>query len=137
VAAADGAFALTGDGRIALWNLAAARITGYEAHEVLRGDHRSAPVVLKIVGRISAHSLDAGNGRLCRLLWSLVSLAVLYQARVHTWQFGTPPGRVPSVLPSWLWPPAVFTAVVSALAEAFLRDLADGDNPAGAEGVSA
>jgi PAS domain S-box-containing protein len=36
VAAADGAFALTGDGRIALWNLAAARITGYEAHEVLR-----------------------------------------------------------------------------------------------------
>ena len=35
VAAADGAFALTGDGRITLWNLAAARITGYEADEVL------------------------------------------------------------------------------------------------------
>ena len=36
VAAADGAFALTGDGRITLWNLAAARIMGYEADEVLR-----------------------------------------------------------------------------------------------------
>jgi hypothetical protein len=36
-----------------------------------------------------------------------------------------------------LWPPAVFTAVVSALAEAFLRDLADGDDPAGVDGVSA
>ncbi len=35
VAAADGAFALTGDGRITRWNLAAARITGYEADEVL------------------------------------------------------------------------------------------------------
>jgi PAS domain S-box-containing protein len=35
VAAADGAFALTGDGRITLWNLAAARITGYQANEVL------------------------------------------------------------------------------------------------------
>jgi PAS domain S-box-containing protein len=34
LAAADGAFALTGDGRITLWNLAAARITGYEADEV-------------------------------------------------------------------------------------------------------
>jgi len=34
LAAADGAFALTGDGRITLWNLAAARITGYEAAEV-------------------------------------------------------------------------------------------------------
>jgi PAS domain S-box-containing protein len=34
LAAADGAFALTGDGRIALWNMAAARITGYEADEV-------------------------------------------------------------------------------------------------------
>ena len=82
-------------------------------------------------------ALDAGNGRPCRLLWSPVSLAVLYQARVHMWQFGTPPARVPSALPSWLWPPAVFTAVVSALAEAFLRDLADGDDPAGVEGVSA
>jgi PAS domain S-box-containing protein len=36
MAAADGVFALTGDGRITLWNLAAARITGYEADEVLR-----------------------------------------------------------------------------------------------------
>jgi PAS domain S-box-containing protein len=35
-AAADGAFALTADGRITLWNRAAARITGYEAGEVLR-----------------------------------------------------------------------------------------------------
>jgi len=34
MAAADGAFALTGDGRIMLWNPAAARITGYEADEV-------------------------------------------------------------------------------------------------------
>ena len=34
-AAADGAFAITCEGRIALWNPAAARITGYEAHEVL------------------------------------------------------------------------------------------------------
>lgn len=33
--AADGAFAITGEGRIALWNSAAARITGYAAHEVL------------------------------------------------------------------------------------------------------
>jgi PAS domain S-box-containing protein len=36
VAAADGALALTGDGRIMAWNLAAARITGYAADEVLR-----------------------------------------------------------------------------------------------------
>lgn len=36
MAAADGAFALTGDGRIMLWNLAAARITGYDSDEVLR-----------------------------------------------------------------------------------------------------
>lgn len=36
LAAADGAFALTGDGRIALWNLAATRIMGYDADEVLR-----------------------------------------------------------------------------------------------------
>jgi PAS domain S-box-containing protein len=35
-AAADGAFALTGEGRITLWNPAAAKITGYEADEVLR-----------------------------------------------------------------------------------------------------
>lgn len=34
-AAADGAFAMMGDGRITLWNLAAARITGYEADEAL------------------------------------------------------------------------------------------------------
>jgi PAS domain S-box-containing protein len=33
--AADGAFIVTGEGRIALWNRAAARITGYEAGEVL------------------------------------------------------------------------------------------------------
>jgi PAS domain S-box-containing protein len=36
MAASDGVFALTGDGRIALWNPAATRITGYEADEVLR-----------------------------------------------------------------------------------------------------
>ncbi len=33
--AADGAFALTSDGRITLWNLAAERITGYPASEVV------------------------------------------------------------------------------------------------------
>ncbi len=33
--AADGAFTVTGQGRIALWNRAAVRITGYEACEVL------------------------------------------------------------------------------------------------------
>ena len=34
-AAADGAFAMTGDGRIVLWNVAATRITEYEAAEAL------------------------------------------------------------------------------------------------------
>jgi PAS domain S-box-containing protein len=33
--AADGAYIVTGEGRIALWNRAAVRITGYETHEVL------------------------------------------------------------------------------------------------------
>lgn len=80
-------------------------------------------------------ALDEGAGRPCRLLWSPVSLAVLYQARVTTWQFGPPRG--PSPLPSRLWPRAVFTAVVSALAEAFLRDLAAPDGGAGTDGASA
>lgn len=54
MAAADGVFALTGDGRIRLWNLAAARITGYEADEVL---HRSCCDVF--MGR------DAKGDRFC------------------------------------------------------------------------
>ncbi len=82
-------------------------------------------------------ALDGGDGLPSRLFWSPVALATLYRARVNTWQLGAHPARGPSALPSWLWPQAVFTPVVSALAEAFLQDLADVDDPAGAEGASA
>ncbi len=79
-------------------------------------------------------ALEGGCGRPCRLLWSPISLGVLYQAGLTTWQFGTPPA--PAALPSWLWPPAVFTAVVAALAEALLRDLAAIDDAGAADGAS-
>ena len=82
-------------------------------------------------------ALDAATGRPCRLLWSPVSLAALYQGRVRTWHLGTPAPRGPRALPSWLWPPAVFTAVVSALAEAFIRDLTDTVDSAGMDEASA
>jgi hypothetical protein len=70
-------------------------------------------------------ALDGGGGLPSRLFWSPVSLATLYRGRVKTWVCGAHPARGLSTLPSCFWPRAVFTAVVSALAEALLRDLAD------------
>ena len=74
-------------------------------------------------------TLDGGGGLPSRLFWSPVSLATLYRGRVKTWACGAHPARGLSTLPSRLWPQSVFTAVVSALAEALLRDLADGEVP--------
>jgi len=82
-------------------------------------------------------ALDSATGQPCRLFWSPLTLAILFQGRVMTWPFGPPLHRGPSPLPSLLWPPAVFSAVVSALAEALVRDLGDMDDAGGSEGVVA
>src|SRR5262249_44477787 len=76
---------------------------------------------------VARAALDSATGQPCRLFWSPVTLQVLSPGRVTSSPFGTVPRRMPSALPSWLWRPAVFTAVVSALAETLLRDLADPD----------
>ncbi len=62
-----------------------------------------------------------------------VALATLYRAGVTTWQLGARHARVPPALPSRFWPHAVFTAVVSSLAEALLQDLTDPDRPDGGD----
>ncbi|HKX01761.1 MAG TPA: hypothetical protein VJX71_04625 [Methylomirabilota bacterium] len=72
-----------------------------------------------------------------RLLWSPVALATLYRAGVNTWQFGAHHARGLSALPSRFWPRAVFTAVVSSLAEALLRDLTDPNRPDGGDRAAA
>jgi PAS domain S-box-containing protein len=94
VAAADGAFALARDGRIMLWNLAAARITGYEADDVLRrrccdvfvgrdvkGD-RSCSASCRLLGQIrndeSVETFDLRTtSKAGRLLWLNMSTVVL------------------------------------------------------------
>jgi len=86
---------------------------------------------------VARAALDGASGQPCRLFWSPVTLAILAQGRVTMSPFGTVPRRMPSPLPSWLWPPAVFTAVVSALAEALLQDLAEPDSAAATDGASA
>ena len=70
-------------------------------------------------------ALDEGQGLPSPLFWTPVSLAILYRGRVKTWHLSRRPAARPSLLPSHFWPRPVFTAVVSALADAFLRDLAD------------
>jgi len=75
--------------------------------------------------------LDEGQGLPSRLFWTPVSLAILYRGRVNTWHLGPRPVGLPSTLPSRFWPRPVFTAVVSALADAFLRDLADAEDELG------
>ena len=86
---------------------------------------------------VARAALEGGHGLPSRLLWSPVALATLVRAGVNTWQFGACHARLPSALPSRLWPRAVFTAVVSSLAEALLRDLTDPDGPDGGERASA
>ena len=76
-------------------------------------------------------ALDEGQGLPSRLFWTPVSLAILYRGRVNTWHLGRRPAARPSLLPSRFWPRPVFTAVVSALADAFLRDLADAEDELG------
>ena len=80
-------------------------------------------------------ALDEGQGLPSRLFWTPVSLALLYRGRLKTWHLGPRPAGRPSLLPSRFWPRPVFTAVVSALADALLRDLADvdGERGSGAE----
>jgi hypothetical protein len=81
-------------------------------------------------------ALDEGQGLPSPLFWTPVSLAILYRGRVKTWHLGRRPAARPSRLPSRFWPRPVFTAVVSALVDAFLRDLADAEDAlgGGAEG---
>ncbi len=74
-------------------------------------------------------ALEAGVGLPSRLFWSPVSLAILYRARVKTWHLGAQSVGALAPLPSRFWPRSVFAAVVAALAEALLQDLA------GAEGL--
>ena len=76
-------------------------------------------------------ALDEGQGRPSRLFWTPVSLAILYRGRVTTWHLGPRPMGLPSTLPSRFWPRSVFTTVVSALADALLRDLADAEKTLG------
>ncbi len=78
-------------------------------------------------------ALDEGRGLPSRLFLTPVSLAILYRGRVNTWHLGPRPAGMLSLLPSRFWPRPVFTAVVSALAEALLRDLPDGDDDLGGE----
>jgi hypothetical protein len=75
-------------------------------------------------------ALDEGQGLPSRLFWTPVSLAILYRGRVNTWHLGPRPG-LPSTLPSRFWPRPVVTTVVSALADALLRDLTDADGARG------
>ena len=74
---------------------------------------------------VARPTLDGATGQPCRLFWSPVTLAILDRGRVKTRPCGAHPARGLSTLPSCHWPRAVFTAVVSALAEALLQDLAD------------
>jgi len=76
-------------------------------------------------------ALDEGQGRPSRLFWTPVSLAILYRGRVNTWHLGPRPVGLRSTLPSRFWPRPVFTTVVSALADALLRDLTDRDDDLG------
>jgi hypothetical protein len=76
-------------------------------------------------------ALDEGQGLPSPLFWTPVSLAILYRGRVQTWHLGLRPAGRPSLLPSRFWPRPVFTAVVSALADAFLRDLAEAEDALG------
>jgi len=76
-------------------------------------------------------ALDEGQGLPSPLFWTPGSLAILYRGRVNTWHLGRRPAGRPSLLPSRFWPRPVFTAVVSALADAFLRDLADAEDALG------
>lgn len=76
-------------------------------------------------------ALDEGQGLPNRLFWTPVSLAILYRGRVNTWHLGPRPVGLPPTLPSRFWPRPLFTAVVSALADALLRDLADVDGALG------
>ena len=76
-------------------------------------------------------ALDEGQGRPSRLFWTPLSLAILYRGRVDTWHLGPRPAGMPSLLPSRFWPRSVVTTVVSALADALLRDLPDGDDELG------
>jgi PAS domain S-box-containing protein len=92
--AADGAYIVTGEGRIALWNGAAARITGYEANEVLGGrccdvfttpdafGHRACPASCRLVGQASkAEPVDTFDlqivGKSGRPIWLSMSTIVL------------------------------------------------------------
>ncbi|HWM76246.1 MAG TPA: hypothetical protein VNS56_01610 [Methylomirabilota bacterium] len=76
-------------------------------------------------------ALDEGQGLPSPLFWTPVSLAILYRGRVNTWHLGRRPAGRPSLLPTRFWPRPVFTTVVSALAEAFLRNLADAEDELG------
>ena len=76
---------------------------------------------------VARPTLDGATGQPCRLFWSPVTLAILDRGRVKTRPCGAHPARGLATLPSCLWPRAVFTAVVSALAEALLHDVADGE----------
>jgi len=82
-------------------------------------------------------ALEAGAGLPSRLFLSPVSLATLYRGRVKTWHLGAQPVGELAPLPSRFWPRSVFAAVVAALAEALLQDLAcagglDGADPGAA-----
>ena len=86
---------------------------------------------------VARAALDRATGQPCRLFWSPLTLAIVFQGQVTTLPFGPPLHRGPSPLPSWLWPTAVFSAVVSALAEALLQDLPNTDDAAGSDGATA
>jgi PAS domain S-box-containing protein len=124
--AADGAFAMTGEGRITLWNPAAARITGYEAPQVL-GRRCCDVFVLGLVpaprsdqGRWAGRDLRSADHRQAgRPIWVNMSTVVLPVAD----------GPAPRVIRMF----RDITAVkdVLALIRHRLAGIADADDPIG------
>lgn len=80
---------------------------------------------------VARAALDEGQGLPSRLFWTPVSLAVLSRGRVTAWPLGPRLAGMPPTLPSRFWPRPVVMTVVSALADALLRDLADADRERG------